>query len=258
VNDPDPARSDQHNTTYRQVTKSQRRLTPMRAFLYRAGLPIAIGLVKLFWSSYRFIGISGDERFDALLAKHSAAIPVFWHQHLMICVRYLLRKQARGFKPGFLISPSVDGEAPAMLARYLGGHVIRGSASYTGARALRDFYQAISKELISPLISPDGPHGPRYVCKTGALLLSQLSGKPVVPIGYAASRVFKFRTWDRFILPLPFARVAIAVGEPISVPRVIKPEQLEVLQREVEKQLKALHLHAARVLANQRAGSQPA
>ena len=65
--------------------------------------------------------------------------------------------EPHGLTPGFLISPSVDGTAPAMLARRLGGHVIRGSSTHTGARALKDFYEAIVKQRVSPAITPDGP-----------------------------------------------------------------------------------------------------
>ena len=205
---------------------------------------MAMALVRLFWGSYRRVVVTGDEHFDGALQRCGAVIPVFWHQHLMGCVQYLLPKRAGGLKIGFLISPSVDGEVPAIVARRLGGHVIRGSASYTGARALRDFYQSLSKDHVSPLISPDGPHGPRFVFKAGALLLAQLSGKPIVPIAYAADRAFLFRSWDKFVLPAPFARIAVAVGEPVLVPRVIKPEALEALQRHMAQQLHELYRQA--------------
>ena len=244
MSETEPSPGDQHNSAYQQVTRSQRRLTRGRRLLYRLVLPLAMTLVRLFWWSYRRIVVIGDEHFDGALQRCGAVIPVFWHQHLMGCVQYLLPKRARGLKIGFLISPSVDGEVPAIVARRLGGHVIRGSASYTGARALRDFYQALSKDHISPLISPDGPHGPSFVFKAGALLLAQLSGKPIVPIAYAADRAVLFRSWDRFVLPVPFSRIAVAVGEPMTVPRVIKPEELEALQRQMAQQLHELYKQA--------------
>lgn len=232
------------NTLYRQATKSQRRLTPARRLLYRLGAPLALAVARFWWWSCRTVRVLHDERFDRALEESASLIPCYWHQHLLFCVPYLLTKRARGLKPGFLISPSVDGEAPAMVARRLGAHVIRGSASHTGARALRDFYVALAKEQISPLITPDGPHGPAFVVKSGALLLSQLSGKPVVPIAYAANRAWVLRTWDRFVLPLPFARIVIAVGEPLTVPRVVKPEELERLQTELAKTLAGLYVEA--------------
>lgn len=236
--------NDQHNTAYQQLTRSGRRLTRTRQFLYRLALPVAMALIRSFWASYRFRSVLGEQHLDAALAKHGAVIPCLWHQHLMAGVPYLLGKRALGMKLGFMISPSVDGEVGAMAARRLGGHVVRGSSSYTGARALRDFYLAVAKENVSLLITPDGPRGPRYQAKSGALMIAQLAGKPIVPISYAASRVFKLRAWDRFILPLLFARIAIAVGEPIAVPKVMAPQDLEVMQQRLNEALRTLYERA--------------
>jgi lysophospholipid acyltransferase (LPLAT)-like uncharacterized protein len=239
-----PPSNDQHNTAYQQVTRSGRRLTRMRQALYRTGLPLALGLIRLFWASYRVRAVLGDDRLNAALKEHGAIIPCLWHQHLMAIVPYLLRKRRLGMKLGFMISPSVDGEAGAMAAQRIGGHVVRGSSSYTGARALRDFYLAVAKDQVSLLITPDGPRGPRYTAKSGAVLIAQLAGKPILPISFAASRVFKLTAWDRFILPLPFARIVIAVGEPITVPKVVKPEELQALQDKLGAALNALYLEA--------------
>jgi lysophospholipid acyltransferase (LPLAT)-like uncharacterized protein len=241
----DPPPSDLQNSIYRKATRSRRQLTPLRRTGYRIAAPIAHGIVWLLWQSCRRGPVIGADHLDAAIRQHRALIPCYWHQHLLFCVRYLLSKRAVGLKVGFLISPSVDGEGPAMLARRLGGEVIRGSASHTGARALRDFYVAIAKEGVSPLITPDGPHGPAFVFKSGALMLSQLSGKPVVPIAYAASRATILKTWDRFVIPWPLARIALAIGEPITVPRVQTPAQMEDLQREMEQRLHALYSAAA-------------
>jgi lysophospholipid acyltransferase (LPLAT)-like uncharacterized protein len=159
----------------------------------------------------------------------------------MAIVPYLLRKRSLGMKLGFMISPSVDGEAGAMAAQRIGGHIVRGSSNYTGARALRDFYLAVVKDQVSLLITPDGPRGPRYKAKSGALLIAQLSGKPILPISYAASCAFKLTAWDRFLLPVPFSRIVIAVGEPMKVPKVMKPEELQPMQDKLGAELDALY-----------------
>jgi 1-acyl-sn-glycerol-3-phosphate acyltransferase len=75
-----------------------------------------------------------------------------------------------------------------MIVRRLGGYVIRGSSSHTGALALKDYFQALIREKVSPIITPDGPRGPAFEFKPGAILLSQMSGRPMLPIAYAASR----------------------------------------------------------------------
>src|SRR3984893_11281072 len=147
---------------------------------------------------------------------------------------------ARGLTVGWLISPSVDGELGAMMVRRFGAAVIRGSSTHTGARALRDYYQALVKDNISPVITPDGPRGPRFKFKPGALLLAQMSGRPILPMSYAASRAWLIK-WDKFVIPVPFARIAIAIGPPCYVPRVTDAASLERLQRQMEQELKRLY-----------------
>jgi lysophospholipid acyltransferase (LPLAT)-like uncharacterized protein len=121
----------------------------------------------------------------------------------------------------------------------LGGEVIRGSSSHTGARALRDFYQALVHEGISPVIAPDGPRGPAWKFKPGALLLAQLSQRPIIPLSYAASRAWKI-SWDRFVIPKIGARVVIAVGEPVYVAKGLDAAALEHLQADMEQRLRQL------------------
>jgi hypothetical protein len=135
-----------------------------------------------------------------------------------------------------------------MLVQKIGGHVIRGSSTHTGARALRDFYEVIVKQQISPAITPDGPRGPVHEFKPGAVLLSQLTGKPVVLVSVAASRTWRFKTWDRFELPLPFSRVVIAYGEPTRVPRVLNADGLARVQLEMAEKLQALNAEARAAL----------
>jgi lysophospholipid acyltransferase (LPLAT)-like uncharacterized protein len=118
--------------------------------------------------------------------------------------------------------------------------VVRGSSSHTGARALRDYYETIVRQEISPAITPDGPKGPLHEFKPGAVMLAQLTGKPILPVSIAASRTIRFRTWDRFELPVPFSRVVIAYGEPVKMPRGIDATTLEHLQQDMAARLVAL------------------
>src|SRR5450631_1054536 len=126
-----------------------------------------------------------------------------------------------------------------MIVRNLRGEVIRGSSSHTWARALRDYYQALAHEGVSPAITPDGPRGPPWKFKPGAVLLAQLSGRPMIPLSYAASHAWKIK-WDRFVIPMPLARVVIAVGEPVYVPKGLDAGGLERLQLDMEGRLQAL------------------
>jgi len=244
----EPERDELRNTLYRQVTRTQRRLTKSRMLLYRVGVVVGWGLVRFFWSTCRVHRVIGLEAARNAVRSSRSVIPVYWHQHILFGVRALLELRPDGFKAGFLVSPSVDGTAPSMLVKKVGGHVIRGSSSHTGARALRDFYETIVKQEISPAITPDGPRGPVHEFKPGAIMLAQLTGKPILPVSIAASRTWTFRTWDRFELPLPFSRIVIAYGEPVRVPRVLDAEALSRMQVEMAGRLQALKTEARAAL----------
>ena len=112
---------------------------------------------------------------------------------------------------------------------------------------MRDYYQALVKEDISPVITPDGPKGPRFKFKPGAILLAQMSGRPILPMAYAASRAWRIK-WDRFVIPVPFSRIAIAIGPPRYVPRAIDPATLARLQGEMELELRRLFEEARAAL----------
>ncbi len=230
---------------YRKVPSSGRRMTPGRERLYRLGLPIGLAIIRAWWRLCPVVKVQGEEHLAAALAAAPSVLPCYWHQHQLYCGKYLLEQRARGLKIGFLISPSVDGEIGAMLVRRVGAEVIRGSSTHTGARALRDYYQALVKDGISPAITPDGPRGPRHQFKPGAILLAQMSGRPILPMAYAASRAWRIK-WDHFVIPKPFARIAIAIGPPRYVPRTLDAAGIERLQQEM-----TLELHRAYETARQ-------
>ena len=210
--------------------------------------PIVLALMRAVWNWGRVVQVIGAEHVGAAMARAPSFIPVYWHQHQLLCSKYMFEIRAFGVKPGILVSPSVDGEFGAMLVRSLGGEVIRGSSSHTGARALRDFYQALLRDSISPVITPDGPKGPAFKFKAGALLLAQISQRPIIPFSYCASRVSMI-SWDRFVIPWPGARIVIAVGEPVYVAKGLDATALENLQVDMEHRLTKLFETAKAALA---------
>jgi len=243
-----PEQQELRNTLYRRVTRGQRRLTPTRMFVYRIAVAIGWTIIRFFYRTCRVQSWVGLDAAQKIVSESKAILPVYWHQHLLFGVRGLLELRSAGLKLGFLISPSVDGTAPAMLVQRIGAHVIRGSSSHTGARALRDYYETIVKKEISPAIAPDGPRGPVHQCKPGAVLLSQLTGKPILPVSFAASRTWRLKTWDQFELPIPFCRIAIAYGEPMRVPRSTDADGVLRLQAELAERLHALKATARAAL----------
>lgn len=172
-------------------------------------------------------------------ALQGPVILCFWHNRILgITVAFLRRYPARA-RGGVtvLTSPSRDGE---ILARVVGGFrmgAVRGSSSRRGSQALRELVTLIEKRG-DIAITPDGPRGPRYRLGPGAVSLAQLTGAPIVPMHARFSRCVRMKTWDGFIIPLPFSTISVTVGEPISVPRELSPEEFEEARVRVETILK--------------------
>jgi lysophospholipid acyltransferase (LPLAT)-like uncharacterized protein len=184
-----------------------------------------------------------------LIKQRKPFIPCYWHQQNMPCAFYLLDLRKQGLNAGFLVSPSRDGEAPANIFRRWGGHVVRGSSSRTGAQAMRELYLIINRDKVSPSNTPHGPRGPLFECKTGPLLLAQLTQVPVVPMAAAADRYRQFKSWDRFIMPKWGARLCIMVGEPIYVAKGLSINELEPLRIQLQQRLMELTAAAQQHLA---------
>lgn len=227
------------NTIYEQKTRSGRRLTTARRWLYELAAPVTLTVARMTLGMCRVVRVLGAEHIGSSLARAPSFIPAYWHQHQLFCAKYLFELRSAGVKPGFLVSPSVDGEFGAIVLRRLGGEVIRGSSTNTGARTLRDFYQALVHDGISPVITPDGPRGPPRVFKPGALMLAQLSQRPIIPMTYYASRAWHVG-WDGFVIPQPGARIVIAIDAPVYVAKGTDAAALEVLQLDMEQRLKRL------------------
>jgi len=225
------------NTLYRTVTRSGRRMTAARRWLYRLAVPLGIAIIKTWWRTCRVVRVEGAHHLNEALAKAPSLVPCYWHQHQLYCGKFLVEQRSRGLTVGWLISPSVDGELAAMMVRRFGAAVIRGSSTHTGARALRDYYQALVKDNVSPVITPDGPRGPRRCAQPGAVAVARLSGRPIVAIGIAPERCWRLSSWDGFAIPKPFSRVNYAYGDPIWVPREggSDADYLAQIQRELDR-----------------------
>jgi lysophospholipid acyltransferase (LPLAT)-like uncharacterized protein len=247
LTDPRSPTEPRRHSIYRRYTG--RHMGRWRWRAYRVLAPLLYGILRLWWRSIRVVAVVGTEHLDETLARWPSFLPCYWHQHNLFCGLYLLGEQSRrpALRVGFLVSPSVDGELGAMILRRARAHVIRGSSSRTGALALKEYYQALMRDAVSPVVAPDGPRGPRWHFKPGAVLLAQMSGRPIVPMAFAASRA-SFVHWDRTVLPWPFSRIAIAIGAPRSVPRVLDAAQVEALQQEMSAALKATFVAAKAAL----------
>lgn len=165
-------------------------------------------------------------------ATRRPAIGVFWHQRLL-CFPYSHGR----YQPRILISQSRDGDMIASVARGMGCVPIRGSSRRGKVEAMRGLL-AEAKSGYDMAITPDGPLGPLHVFQTGAVYLASQTGLPVVPLSVSYGRCWRFKSWDRFILPWPFTWGVLHVGEAISVPPGLDAAGLEVWRTRLEAVLR--------------------
>ena len=222
-----------------RVSRRPRRMTWWRRVLFGIGAPIMAILLRLWWKMYRF-DVEESSAFLDLERRRQPMVFAIWHEGLLTICWYAAELLKRGVNATFLISPSVDGEIGVMLLAEFGSRAVRGSARRSGAAALRGLHRAISENGQSPFITLDGSKGPYRYCKPGAIMVARMAGVPIVPIGVAASRSWRARTWDHHLVPKPFAKVFITVGEPMEVPRKMDDDEVERRRLELEAEVNRL------------------
>lgn len=241
-------RAEAARATARRAT-SRRRMSRGRRAWYAFLVLMIRGVMRLTWGTCRIGPVIGEAHLDRLFAAGQPAILAYWHQMQLILGPYLLRRCARGDPIGFLISPSVSGEVPTAIVERWGARVLRGSSTRAGGAVIRDLHGLIARERVSPVLTPDGPKGPLHEFKTGALLLARITRAPIVPMAFAARPCTFWNSWDRFVVPWPFARVAIAIGEPVHVGRDTPLDDLAPVQRRLEAALAEAEAAARAALA---------
>jgi hypothetical protein len=170
-----------------------------------------------------------------------------WHGRILILpwlnARFRRTDGARAVR--VLASRSRDGELVAAFVRRFGMDVVRGSTSRGGAPALRQLARAVRAGLDVAVV-PDGPRGPSCRAQAGIVSLAALTGAPIVPVGVAARPARRLRSWDRFMVPVPFARCAVVLGPALAVART---EDREAGRLRVERALQEATETADRLVA---------
>ena len=134
--------------------------------------------------------------------RKEGCIFCFWHNRFLM-MPYVSQRVSIGRKICVLASRSRDGQYISYVLDGFGFSAARGSSSRSGDVAIKEMASRL-KSGMDAAVTPDGPRGPRYRVQPGVILLSQLSGVPIVPVTYDVSRKARLRSWDRFIIPLPF------------------------------------------------------
>jgi lysophospholipid acyltransferase (LPLAT)-like uncharacterized protein len=205
-------------------------------------------LIRLLGRTWR-VTIVGGAVVESVHAGGRSVVFAFWHGQLLP-LEYLYR----GRRIHVLSSWHRDGEISARLMTALGFGVVRGSTSTGSARGLLGML-AKAREGLDVAITPDGPRGPARSVKRGIFFLAEKARSPIVPLAVAARPSRRLSSWDRFIVPLPFSRVAVVFGEPIE-PREDSPLGEKSLA--LAEELKRLEAAAEALLGAPGASAPPA
>jgi lysophospholipid acyltransferase (LPLAT)-like uncharacterized protein len=194
--------------------------------------PLVALLVKLLMLSCRVIKVEGEEEHrEALARSGGGAIYVTWHQRMPYHFHYFGSRHVT-----VMISQSRDGEYVSRMAKWLGFRNVRGSSTRGGRVALKELIQRIRNGEIGGMLA-DGPLGPAREAKKGAIVMARDTRVPLIPILWSADRCWLLHTWDRYMIPKPFARIVFYYAEPIWVPRFSKTEELESYRTILENRL---------------------
>jgi len=175
-------------------------------------------------------------RFDGTLGYPDASVQGFlgatWHRAVLISAGIF--RDTNAYVP---VSRSRDGEQIVAVLAHMGyAPPPRGSSSRAATAVLKSMVRIV-REGGSIGIFADGPRGPARVAKPGLVALARLSGRPMHAVGIAARPSLAFKSWDRTLLPLPFARVLCRFGDPICVPSDATQEDLEAFRVLLETEI---------------------
>ena len=233
----------------------------MKGFLRSPPVVILLGGLIWFWMALiaRTVRwrVDGAETARAAWAEGGGTLVAAWHAAILLLpagwVREMRDWPGRTGPGAMLVSLSADGEPVARAIRALGLTPIRGSRGNRrkrskdkgGARAIVEAVN-ILRQGGAVCMTPDGPNGPAEEAGLGPIVIAQRAGATLLPYALAVSRQRRLKTWDRFILPLPFSQGAIVFGDPLRIAPGDDPEQVRV---ELQRRMKAANVRAETLVA---------
>jgi lysophospholipid acyltransferase (LPLAT)-like uncharacterized protein len=187
-------------------------------------------IVRLYSCTFRLTVENENVWLDHLEAGGRVLLCA-WHQQFFAAIRHF--KAYEHFRPSLMISQSQDGDVIARIARQQGWHPVRGSSSRDGGKALKEIITRLQQSRLAGHIV-DGPRGPAGVIKAGVISIARATDAVIVPFYTLADRAWYFKSWDNFMLPKPFARVALRFGTMISCSENVVEKCFEAQRAELE------------------------
>jgi lysophospholipid acyltransferase (LPLAT)-like uncharacterized protein len=197
-----------------------------------------------FYLAIRLIGptlrieAENEERYREIIDGGRQPIIALWHDRIFAGVWYL---RNRGL--AVLTSKSKDGEYIARFLTRFGFGAIRGSSSRGGVRGLVEMIR-LMREGVPMAFTVDGPRGPRYVAKSGPVMLAKKTGNPILPFVIECVSFWEIKSWDRLQIPKPFSRCRVLFAQPIFVNDGGDEREVELKRVELQNSLDELVVSA--------------
>lgn len=213
--------------------------TELSEYSWRQRLDIYLGdlffymLIRLICKTMRW-EMQGAEHLEAIYQSGHRAIFTFWHSCIFTAT-YVWRR--RGIV--VMSSQSKDGEFTSRFIKRFGYGTSRGSSTRGAGRALAEMTECLSNGM-DTAFTIDGPKGPAYIAKPGAVTLARHSGQAILPFYVAVRRHIELPSWDRLQVPLPFTTARTFIAEPIYVPRNAGSEAVAASQAALQNALDEL------------------
>jgi lysophospholipid acyltransferase (LPLAT)-like uncharacterized protein len=202
--------------------------------LIRAADLVFYFLINLIGLTTRFEVVGWDNHETAEL-KGGLPIYVFWHNRIFLTTYFW-----RNRRIVVMTSRSFDGEYIARFIQRFGYGAVRGSSTRGGVGAIIEMAR-LMRAGCTTAFTIDGPKGPPYVAKMGAVLLAKKSGHPIIPVSLTLARYWQAPSWDSFQVPKPFTRARVYVAPPIYVPADADENMLVAKRDELQQALDGLN-----------------
>jgi len=190
------------------------------------------------------ISTSGAQQSLAHLDGEKGVLFVTWHD-LTLMPLHMFRHQG----VATMMSTSRSGRIQAAFFRLYGWPTVWGSTKKReGIKALREVLRSLRAGQ-SFAFTPDGPKGPRHQAHPGVVYLASNAPTVILPMGMAASSCWNLPTWDKYLIPKPFARVHMHFGAPLALPMDISRDDMQVWQNRITQGINDASAEAARQIS---------
>jgi lysophospholipid acyltransferase (LPLAT)-like uncharacterized protein len=200
------------------------------------GFKVGASILKWLLSSYRITSHNIEPVLSLANANHNLVIAGM-HGHIASAMHFVRTYE----RLTGIVSQSKDGDMAAAIFKKLGiKEIIRGSSSKGGKEALIQSLEVMKTKDCHSVIAVDGPKGPILNVKAGAVYIAKQTSKIIVPVVCSSNKFYQFNSWDKMILPYPYAKLDMYYGKPYTVSDSFEKDDVNAEIEELKNKLEEL------------------